>query len=711
MTQDFRAERIAFGVGSHEPILHRIRTGDASADEWRRWERETSSENLDLLDEMGISQVMVACTKGFGLEVEKPLIERAARLREQCHRRDMRCEIYLQGLPVYYETFLIERPEAEHWLARKQDGAFMPWGGQMFRRWMDPHSEAFLEYECELVRYAMHHVQPDGVLVDNTIVPQLSYTQRSAESFRRYLREKFAGQDPIRLFGIPSFDRVELPQFDPVYYPPDAMRIVKDPLLQELTHWRAQHHHDWISQIGRVIHDVLPGACFSVSGGCDPLRYNHLFNRGVDYHLALSGADAVTLEESGWRPRVFIQGSAGSFQPGQDGRSPGDEPAAQETSLRVSTDARWTKIIANHGHKAGFGFWGEFDKVDQEIAAAHGMTFAGRAYDFGTIGPLAAHARQFDPLRPVMRWASRHVALLDGRDERLSAAAVWRGTASTGFIRHRPVWAACAVEQMLFERHLPFTILLDEHLEAWLTGRRVLLLPMTCCISDVQASMIRDFVHAGGGLLLLGDAGTRDERTRVRQRHAFADMLPADALDQIERIGPPHFVPEVHIAGLTRIVRSTFGRGRVSLVPDMPPRQPLDLTRDPYMPWREVMPKDVQPPANDQAIWDEIAYLMQSPPPLRIDGPRHTLCEYWRQDADLLVCAANLHPQRDGGPITLHLPGAPDATVSVYELHEDEPREMRLAAGKLTIDRVPRFVAIRAPGLSVAALQATGAGS
>ena len=203
---------------------------------------------------------------------------------------------------------------------------------------------------------------------------------------------------------------------------------------------------------------------------------------------------------------------------------------AQAVSVRVSTDARWTKILGNYGRKTGFGFWGEFAKVDQEIAAAHGMVFAGNAFDFGSVGPLAGHRNMADNIQPMVAWASKHLDLLDGRDERLCAAAVWRSTATNGFVRHTPVWAACSLEQMLFENHLPFTILLDQNLDEWLTGRRALFLPMTSCVSDEQAALIVDFVRQGGGLLLLGDAGTRDERTRVRERHAFAEMLPADAL-------------------------------------------------------------------------------------------------------------------------------------------------------------------------------------
>ncbi len=695
------ADKVILGAGSHEPIFHRIRTGHASAGEWDRWHRETTNENLDLLQEVGVNRVLVACTKGFGFEAEKPLIERAANLRTECKKRGMQCDVYVQGLPVYYETFLLERPDAEQWMARNQSGDFYPWGGQTFRRWMDPHSEDFLEYQRTLIRHAVLTVQPDRVLLDNTVMPGISYTQPAVESFRAYLRETYASRDLVRELGIPGFDKVDLPHFNDIYYPPDAYRVAKDPLYQEVCYWRAQTFAWWAGEIRDVVKNVLPEAKFVVPCGCDNLRYNALMKDGVDFDLAIRAADLTTMEESGWRPRVVLPPSAAGTQVRaiQDGRNPDAGATGAADSVRISTDARWEKILSNYGRKRGFGFWGEFEKVDQEIAAAHGLAFAGNAYDFGMIGPLAGNRRMAEHVAPIVAWANKHLDLLDGRDERFCAAAVWRSTATLGFVRHTPVWAACALEQMLFENHLPFTILLDENLEGWLTGRHALFLPMTSCVSGEQAEAITEFVKQGGGLVLLGDAGTRDERTRVRERHAFAEMLPAEALDRIEQAGPPHFVPEVNIGRLSGIIRSEYGSGRVSLIPRMAPIKPLDLTRDPYLPWRQVVADDVRPPANEQEIWAEILWVMGQPSPLRIDGPRHTLCEYWRQGEDLLICCANLHPAAGGGPLTIHLPGQQTAQAEIYPLYEDGPQAVEITGGRLQIDRLDRFVAIRVPGI------------
>ena len=79
-----------------------------------------------------------------------------------------------------------------------------------------------------------------------------------------------------------------------------------------------------------------------------------------------------------------------------------------------------------------------------------------------------------DDFRDVIEWADAHLDVLTGREERVAPVAVWRGASTLAFVRHRPVWEACAVEQMLYENHVPFTIFLDGSLQRCLSGRTLL---------------------------------------------------------------------------------------------------------------------------------------------------------------------------------------------------------------------------------------------
>jgi len=689
-------KRITFGVGSHEPIWHRMRTGNTTREEWERWERETSDENLDLLEKLGVTSVHIACSKGFGLEMEKPLIERAARFAEKAARRGISTSIYVQGFPVYYETFLLEKPQAEAWFARTQTGDYIPWGGQTFRRWIDPTIEEFRQYLKDLIAYILEHITPTAVGIDNTRVPP-SYTESSRESFRRYLKEKFADADIEKEFGIPSFDAVDLPRFDPVYYPPDAMRIVKDPLLQEWARWRSHVIAAFLKEYRELIRSIAPGVKLSSGAGCDGLRYNHLFNRGVDFDDWFSALDDVHMEESWWRPGV-IEPEGDTRTIIMDERTP-DRDRGMEKRPRISTDSRWWKIAGNYGRRGHYGFWGEFERQSKLVVLAHNMTFSQEPSHLGTIGPLAASPRMIDDIKDVIEWENRHIGILTGRDERFAPVGVWRGTATIGFIRHTPVWEACAVEQMLYENHIPFTILLDGSLDGFLERgpESVLVLPGTACVSDAQVERITAFVEKGGALLLLGSAGTRDERTRLRTRYAFEHLF-GGTLPELERIGPPHWVPELDMNALPETASACFGKGRVALVKRIVPPHPLDLSRDPYMPERQVMVKDIVPPANEETIMQELERLLGDTY-LHVEGPRWVLCEYWRRGRDLLVCCANMSTRREGGPVKIVFGPYVPAEVEIYTLFEEEKKKATPVEGRILIESVEKFTAVLAPGV------------
>ncbi len=688
------ADRVTYGVGAHEPIFHRMRTGNSTAEEWQRWQRETSEENLDLLCELGVSTAHIACSKGFGLEYEKPLIERAARFAEAAAERNITTSIYVQGFPVYYETFLLEAPQAEAWMARQQDGQYVPWGGQTFRRWIDPTREEFHEYEWRLLAYVLEQFTPSAVGMDNTVPPPC-WTDSCRESFRAYLRRKFAESDPAAELGIPSFDAVDLPRFDPIYYPRDAYRIVKDPLLQEWARWRSWVCSDFLARTRSVVRSLAPHTRFTSGAGCDGLRYNHLFVRGVDFEDFLAAVDGCGMEESGWRPGAIDPGGGDDRRIVLDERVALGRQPARVDRVRVSTDSRWWKIASNYGRAGHGGFWGETDRDAKLVAIAHNFAFGQAPAHLGTIGPLAAAPAMLDDIRDVVEWGDRHIEVLAARDERIAPVAVWRGTSTLGFLRHRPVWAACAIEQMLYEQHLPFTILLDGGLERSLAGRTLLVLPGTACVSDAQVELITGFVAGGGLLLLLGPAGTRDERTRLRRRHSFRRLF-GGALPELEHYGPPHWVPELDVSALPERVSVEHGRGRVTLVGRIVPAVEPDLTRDPYMPERQVMAKDVLPPGNEAEIMAEVNALYGDG--LRAEGPRWTLCEFWRRGRDLLVCCANLHRSRDGGPVTVRLGPHGAESATVHALFE-ESRPAAVRDGRVRIDSLPRFCAIEVPGV------------
>jgi hypothetical protein len=170
-------------------------------------------------------------------------------------------------------------------------------------------------------------------------------------------------------------------------------------------------------------------------------------------------------------------------------------------------------------------------------------------------------------------------------------------------------------------------------------------------------------------------------------------------LSGLERIGPPHFVPEPDISKLREILRAEAGKGRVSLVPKLTPVRDPDLTRDPYLPYRNVMPKDILPPKNEAEILKEIDWLLRGDAGIRVEGPRTTLVEYWMRGKDLVICCANLMPEQDGGPLRIVLPGVRAGNAAVHSYPDRRAVTVEIRDGVIKLPSCPRFVAVEVTDL------------
>ena len=81
------------------------------------------------------------------------------------------------------------------------------------------------------------------------------------------------------------------------------------------------------------------------------------------------------MEESFWRPGV-VETKPSTLRVVLDERHPDEPKAREKTQLRISTDARFTKVKGNYGWSGGGGFWGEVDRPSKLVALAHTLTFA-----------------------------------------------------------------------------------------------------------------------------------------------------------------------------------------------------------------------------------------------------------------------------------------------------------------------------------------------
>lgn len=162
-------------------------------------------------------------------------------------------------------------------------------------------------------------------------------------------------------------------------------------------------------------------------------------------------------------------------------------------------------------------------------AVANGMRpwftkFCGRVYDDRWMQVVA------DLYRTYAEWEA-HLRL----DEPVAEVAIVYSQANTrhyarsraGELVDAPI---AGFYQALLEERTLFEMVHADTLRAGsLDGYRAVVLPNVAALSDAQAQVIRDYVHAGGGLVATFETSRYDERGRRREDFALADLFGAHA--------------------------------------------------------------------------------------------------------------------------------------------------------------------------------------
>lgn len=97
---------------------------------------------------------------------------------------------------------------------------------------------------------------------------------------------------------------------------------------------------------------------------------------------------------------------------------------------------------------------------------------------------------------------------------------------SPGLVEERYLAAVFGTFRAAVEEHLPLTVINDWNLNADdLAGHKVLVLPNTACLDDVQVAAIEKFVREGGGLVASLDTSLFNELGDPREDFALSKVL------------------------------------------------------------------------------------------------------------------------------------------------------------------------------------------
>jgi hypothetical protein len=514
--------------GNHDsiPIFLRRRGGGLVGAVKEQFEEAHSEEFARKIKAAGITLWITWYYKGFGIEAEKEYMQVTRNFVPILKKYGIRVGVYI-GSTMAYETFLVERPDAQDWIVPDYLGKPVIYFDQTFRKRVYFMHPGYVEYMKRIVRSAVVDAKVDLIHFDNTSLqaePAIFHHPLAIEDFRLYLNTKYTPQQLEQRLGFSNLQYVVPPK---VSSPPPT---IDDPLFQEWTDFRCHQLESYYAIMEKVIRDANPEAAVETNPHSGISGRNTIWEQGVYYPRLLSHMDAVWSEE-------------------------GDPAGVNDDGILVSRirSFKSASILGN----TMFVVTG-----DSTLQMAESLAFGRQCIgDTDRVPPQALPAAQeryidffnknFDYYRDVQTVAD---------------VAVLYSYATMGFNNDRAAVSFMLFTQALIQARVPFNIIFDEHLHD-LSYYRALVLADQECLDDGQMNLIRQYVRQGGGLVATEQTSLftpwRQRRPDFGLKDLFQVKAPLYGGRRSEESGleiPP--------------ARSQVGQGRVSYIPAIKPAIP-----------------------------------------------------------------------------------------------------------------------------------------
>jgi Beta-galactosidase len=478
---------------THEPLIYLLRRGDHSDEEAARYDRMVEPENLKRMADAGVKWGRIFFYKGFGLEYEKPHIEKAKRAAETMHALGMKVSVYVAGT-MFTETMYREVPEAESWEERDCWNHWIPYGIKTYRHFACHNQPGFREYMKRVMRVGVQDVKADELAFDQISLqpePRSCRCARCIEAFAAFLRKRYPNRDAaFRRFALPDVDWIRVNQWDgheSLGEGPTELAAIDDPVLQEWTRFRCESLASYARDLYDYAKSLNPNVAVSYN-----MKGMYSFNRYwtyAVYHPLFAGhVDRLSFDTGGYDARI--------------------DP---ETGALVS-QIRSYKMARKIGSCSE-----EADFLVDELRASLYMAF-GLQKPVCTGAPWGPGA--FNVFTPAMEFFRAHNARYYTETETVTDVAVLRNWPSMAYSVSATWIPTTLMEQILIQYKVPFDLLFDEELDR--IGRyRAVILAGQECIGDAQAALLMRYVENGGTLIVSGSAGKYNERREERTKSAL----------------------------------------------------------------------------------------------------------------------------------------------------------------------------------------------
>lgn len=516
---------------SHDtiPIFSRRRGGERT-DHLNDYERSHSEEFAAYLEKIGVTLLIADFYKGYGIEAERKYIDAIRDFAPVLKRHNVKVGLYI-GSTMAYETFLVEKPEAEEWLVPDYLGKPVIYADQTFRRRIYFMHPGYVEYMKRLMHIGVEEVKADEMDFDNTSMqaePRIFQHPLAIEQFREYLLNTYTPGELEKRLGFSDVRYVVPPK------PAALPSTVNDPLAQLWTDFRCHQLNTYYATMQAEIEGANPAVVIATNPHSEISGRNTIWEQGVNYPGLLAHMDAAWSEE-GDPAGITAEGIL----------------VNRIRSFKNASILGKTLIVATAGPGGS------------TLQMAESLAF-GRQCVGDVAGIMDEGSIPDDHLRYIRFFHDQFDYYRDVRN--VADVAVLYSYASMAFNNDLPAVSFILFTQALIQAKVPFDIIFDEHLQN-LSGYRALVLADQECVDDGQMESIRQYVNQGGGLVATELSSLFTPHRERRPDFGLADLFGVNAMPAPE---PQSSERLLEIPPVQRRV----GRGRVSYIAAIKPAIP-----------------------------------------------------------------------------------------------------------------------------------------
>lgn len=545
------------------------------------YKNETTEAQVKKYKDMGATMVMAFFYKGFGLDAEKEEIDNTRKLVALCKKYGLKVGAYV-GATMPYETFLVEKPEAQEWIAPPYMGAPVTYGSQTFRKLVYFQHEGYKTYMKRVLKLAVEDLKVDLIHFDNSsiqAIPTVFYHPQAVADFRKFLQAKYTPEQLKLRLGFSNVSYVEPPAYS------KSVTILHDPLSQEWTDFRCQQLANYYGEMAQYIRSLNP----EVAVECNPHGLdarNSMWNESVDFPRILQHTNFF-----------WTEGERTDLKDGTLMSKIRTFKMARIYNNRVFTNTsesllKMAEVLAYN--REGIGMIGGLDEME---GGNHDEPFKlskeQKAY-------VQFFKNNFDYYRNTTNIAD---------------VAVLRTFATMAYDNERPYQSTMLAEQSLIQAKVPFDIIFDDQLKQ-LSRYKVLVLADQESLTDEQQELIRAFVRNGGGLVATEHTSLYTNWHQRKENFGLADLFKVQAPAWHKRSAPELILQVAE-------QRNEFSKGKVSYLPEIIPTQAANAsaTENYYKLAR-----------NHEQLINAISWAAGAPLSFHVNAPETVTAEFLKQD-------------------------------------------------------------------------------